>query len=217
MCETAVRRFLPRGSPRRRGAKCPLCGSLERHRLAWLFLARSTNLLDGTPKRLLHIAPEPAVQAHLQATPGIDYLSADLDSPQAMVSMDIQEIAYPDESFDVIVCSHVLEHVPDDKRAMRALRRVLSGGGWAVLNVPITASATVEDPSVTDPAERKRSFGQSDHVRRYGPDYADRLRHAGFAVEVVTAADLVGAADRARFGIDTRAAGEVYWCRNAAP
>src|SRR5205823_10364596 len=128
-----------------------------------------------------------------------------------MVAMDITAIQFPDESFDVIYCSHVLEHVPDDRRAMREFHRVLKTGGWAILLVPITAERTVEDPSVLDPAERLRLFGQEDHVRRYGPDYTDRLREAGFEVAEVAVTDLVNAADARRMGL-LQATGVIHHC-----
>ncbi len=139
-------------------------------------------MFDGRLKRMLHVAPEPQLARLFQRARYIDYLSADLGSPRAMVKMDITNIQYPANHFDVIYCSHVLEHVPNDRQAMREFHRVLKHDGWAVLQVPITAETTFEDPSVTDPRERERLFGQHDHVRCYGLDYADRLRSAGFSV-----------------------------------
>ena len=135
---------------------------------------------------MLHIAPERCIATRLHARKNIDYLSADLTPSWAMVHMDLTDIHFPAESFDVIYASHVLEHVPDDQLAMRELHRVLRCGGWAVLQVPIWRPRTTEDPTVTDPAERERLFGQSDHVRMYGHDgvYEQRLREAGFDVSV---------------------------------
>ena len=126
--------------------------------------------------------------------------------------MDITDIAWPDGSFDVIYCSHVLEHVSDDCQAMRELCRVLAPRGWAMLNVPITANETFEDPSVTDPSERIRQFGQKDHVRRYGPDYTDRLTAAGFEVTRIAASDLVADADIERYGLANGASGDLFYC-----
>jgi ubiquinone/menaquinone biosynthesis C-methylase UbiE len=108
-------------------------------------------------------------------------MTADLHSP-AMVKMDITNIQFPDETFDVVYCSHVLEHVPDDRKAMREFYRVLKSNGWAVLLVPIIVEKTFEDPSIDKPKDRLRLFGQSDHVRKYGRDYVDRLRESGFSV-----------------------------------
>lgn len=163
---------------------------------------------------MLHVAPEDIFSRVFKEQAHIDYLTADLYDPDVMVEMDIADIQYPDDTFDVIYCSHVLEHVPEDLKAMRELRRVLAPGGWAVLQVPITAEETVEDPSIADPEERERLFGQRDHVRRYGPDYVTRLKDAGLAVRTYTAAEVVGAENVERMGItgDDR----VHYCTNDA-
>lgn len=139
------------------------------------------------------------------------YVTADLQNP-ADFQWDITAIPQPDASFDVIYCSHVLEHVYEDRKAMSEFYRVLKPGGWAVLNVPITDEVTFEDPSVTDPAERLRVFGQKDHVRRYGPDYVDRLREAGFQVETVYPRDLFSIDELERLTLNSAAAGEVFYC-----
>jgi len=131
---------------------------------------------------------------------GLDYLSADLSNPRAMVQMDITRIQYPDDFFHVVYCSHVLEHIPDDRKALSELYRVLSPGGWAVLQVPITVGKTYENPAITQPDERRRHFGQWDHVRRCGPDYAERMRLAGFSVQVLRSTDVVAEADCVRMG-----------------
>lgn len=164
---------------------CPRCGSLGRHRTEWLYLTQHPDLLSG-PKRVLHIAPEESLERCLRGLPGVDYLSADYDAKIAMERMDITDIRHPDSSFDVIVCNHVLEHVADDRRALSELYRVLRDDGWALLQVPIDEDrdATFEDPSITDPRERERVFGQYDHVRVYGRGYVERLEWAGFVVSV---------------------------------
>jgi SAM-dependent methyltransferase len=183
-CGSHLRRFKPFGLVRRPDALCPVCFSLDRHRLIFLYLTDRTTLFDGRRKRLLHIAPEPQLARLFRQVPSIDYLSGDLDGSRAMETMDVMDIRHEEGSFDVIYCSHVLEHVPDDRRAMRELYRVLAPSGWAILQVPIDAEQTYEDPTVEDPGERERLFGQDNHLRRYGPDYADRLRDAGFSVSV---------------------------------
>jgi len=147
-------------------------------------MTQKTDLFNGVKKKMLHVAPESQLARLFQEADCIDYLSADLSSPTAMVRMDITDIQYPDGSFDVIYCSHVLEHVSDDKRAMRELHRVLKPGGWAILQVPISGDETFEDPTVTSPEAREQLFGQDDHLRQYGPDYLDRLAAAGFSVSV---------------------------------
>jgi SAM-dependent methyltransferase len=164
-----------------------------------ILVARSrTNLFDGSPKRLLHVAPEPMLESVFRSAGGVDYLSGDLDDPRAMIRLDITDLDADDSSFDCFFCSHVLEHVPDDMRAMRELCRVLRPGGWGMIQIPITAAHTIEDPSVVSPSERLRLYGQSDHVRRYGPDVIDRLHDAGFVVEKIDAASIV---DRELYGI----------------
>lgn len=211
VCEVSSHRFEEFGIVPRKDAHCIQCGALERHRLAWLYLQRRTDLFDGRPKKMLHVAPEHALERRLRKALRDGYLTADLTKGRAMAVMDIENIRMPDGSFDVILCSHVLEHVHDDRRAMREFHRVLKPGGWALLLVPITAERTTEDPSVTDPAERLRLFGQDDHVRRYGPDYVDRLREAGFTVTTTRPADLATAQEVERMGL-TPAAGEIYFC-----
>lgn len=198
ICRSWVRSFGQFGVNPRPDARCPVCHSLERHRLVWTFFEKRTDLLDESPKRMLHVAPEPGIEGKLKRVRALEYITADLSNDRALVRMDITDIQYPDESFDVIYNSHVLEHIPDDRTAIRELNRVLKRDGWAVFIVPITADETFEDPSVTNPAERQRLFGQHDHVRRYGPDFKKRLEQANFKVECFTAADLLDARSIAR-------------------
>lgn len=214
VCGHSSRRFRRHGLVPREDAKCPRCGALERHRLVWLYFVRRTDLFDGRLKRVLHIAPEQCFESRLRQQFGAGYLTADLLDPRVMERMDITHICHPDESFDVICCSHVLEHVPEDRLAMSELRRVLKRGGWAVLLVPITVEQTIEDPTVTDPAERERLFGQHDHVRRYGPDHVDRLRSAGFDVVVTGVSDLIRGEDPSRLGL-ARCDAAIYHCTRA--
>lgn len=211
VCDKYFSRFRSSGNVVRHDAQCLNCGALERHRLLWLYLSQKTNLFDGEPKTVLHVAPEPCLEAKLKKHLKGGYLTADLYNPSAMVKMDITEIEYPNESFDVIYCSHVLEHVPDDKKALRELFRVLKTSGWAILLVPITVDVTYEDPTIVTPEGRLEAFGQDDHVRRYGRDYADRLRDAGFTVEVVEVTDLATPEEAVRMGL-TPASGEIYHC-----
>ena len=182
-CNCHFRKFLSFRA--RLDAQCPRCGSVERHRLMWLYLKYQTNLFSDT-LRLLHFAPEYIFQKNFASFPNLDYVSADLDSPLAMTKVDIMNIPYENNSFDVILCSHVLEHVSDDQKAMRELFRVLMPGGWAILQSPVDHQRhdTFEDPNITSPQDRLRFFGQSNHVRVYGCDYKDRLEKAGFSVEV---------------------------------
>lgn len=211
VCGKSSRRFRPFGVVLRKDAQCIHCGALERHRLLWLFLQGNTDLFDGKARKMLHVAPEPCFEKLFMKHLGENYLTADLFNARAMVKMDICDIQYPDESFDVIYCSHVLEHVPDDRQAMREFYRVLKNTGWAILNVPVNSDRTFEDPSIVLPEDRLKAFGQEDHVRRYGPDYIDRLRESGFTVRAVKPGDLASDDEIVRMGL-VKASGEIYYC-----
>lgn len=171
--------------PTRKGrpnAWCPRCGSAERHRLLWLYLERETTVLRE-PVRVLHMAAEPGLSRRLSALPTVDYTSADLFDTQSTVRADITDLPFEDGSFDVVLCNHVLEHIDDDRLAMRELARVLAPGGQAIMQHPVDTGRehTYEDPSVTDPAERDRLFFQHDHLRVYGRDFSRRLQENGFS------------------------------------
>jgi len=155
---------------------------LERHRLLWLYLHEKTNLFTGR-LRVLHVAPEPCLRS-LALQPGLQYVDADLASPEASLHLDLTELPFADDSFDVVLCNHVLEHVRDDRKAMREIHRVLRPGGWAILQAPVYHSReqTAEDLDCP-PAERERLFGQADHYRIYGRDYRGRLEGEGFRVD----------------------------------
>lgn len=204
VCGRGADAFLEFGRKRRPDARCPHCGSLERHRLVWRYFERRTDLLDGRDKRVLHVAPEACFVGPFARAFGDGYVAADWSRPGVTVRMDVCAVPHPDATFDVLYCSDVLEHVTDDRLAMREFRRVLKPGGWAVLMVPVTAARTIEDPSVTDPEERRRRFGQEDHVRRYGPDFVDRLEESGFRVEQVRPGDFLGPEEIVRISAGDR-------------
>lgn len=208
-CNKHYRTFLPYNG--RQNAMCPGCASAERHRLLWLFLNKKTDLFSGYHK-VLHIAPEFILQQNLVKLDNIDYINADLDSPQATTKMDITALPVANEAFDVILCSHVLEHIPDDRKALRELRRVLKPNGWAILNVPIDdkRESTFEDFSIVSPEERLQAFGQDDHVRIYGVDYEERLREAGFAVNVDSFAQTFDETTRKFYGLMSDE--NIYYC-----
>ena len=183
-CNGHFRKFLPFGVKPRPNALCPRCGSLERHRLLWLYLKDRTNFFRDSLK-VLDIAPMGSFQQKCKDISNLDYISADISSPIAIIKMDITNINLPDNEFDCIICYHVLEHILDDEKAMRELFRVLKPGGWAILQSPVDhkRDKTFEDPNIVSPNQRERVFGQKDHVRIYGRDYKDRLEKAGFTVK----------------------------------
>ena len=193
----AVRRL------RRPDAQCPRCGALERHRLLWLYLERATGLARGG-LTVLHVAPEPVLSERLASIPGLRVVTIDLESPLARVRADLTRLPFRDRVFDVALCLHVLEHVLDDRAAMRELLRVLAPGGFGILQSPFDPARerTFEDASVTTPAERERVFGQRDHVRIYGRDYTARLREAGFEVEEIDYGRSLRPDEIRRFGLD---------------
>ncbi|MGI9534995.1 MAG: class I SAM-dependent methyltransferase, partial [Thermodesulfobacteriota bacterium] len=211
VCNKYSRKFWEYGVIKRKDALCFFCGSLERHRLVYIFLKTKTDLFSSNNKKMLHIAPEGSLGRMFQSHLGNSYLSADLNSPHVMVKMDIQDIKFDDCAFDIIFCSHVLEHVPDDIKAMKEFYRVLKCGGFAIIQVPVKLEHTYEDPSTTDQTERLEHFGQEDHVRKYGLDFTDRLKNAGFAVEVISASDLLNDIDIRRMGIRSEG-DEIYYC-----
>ena len=184
-CGGHFRKFLTAGLRPRPNAECPRCGSAERHRLLWLYLKNRTRLFSDKIK-ILHFAPEYIFQRNFRSMSNLEYISTDLDSPSVTFRADITEISCKDETFDAILCTHVLEHVPNDKKAMGELIRILKPGGWAIVQSPVdqNRSKTLEDPSVVSPEKRKLVFGQEDHVRVYGRDYKKRLDEAGFSVKL---------------------------------
>ena len=185
VCDHSFRKFLPYGRKARTNALCPNCLSLERHRLMWLFLKRETQFFEK-PMDVLHIAPEICFIDKFEKIHKDKYITADIESPLARIKLDVHNIPFDEARFDVVFCNHVLEHVQDDKQAMSEILRVLKPGGFAILQIPIfypLRDTTFEDSSITSSKERERVFGQSDHVRMYGRDYADRLRSVGFKVD----------------------------------
>ena len=178
------RKLLPYGRLKpRENAIAPDSLSLERHRLMWLFLKNKTNFFTDNLK-FLHIAPEYCFIKIFKGMKNLDYLTADLISPWADVKMDVHDIPFEENTFNVVICNHVLEHVDDADKVMKEFYRVMKPGGWGIFQVPIdyNNSVTIEDRSVTDPRERERLYWQSDHLRLFGRDYGDKLTAAGFKV-----------------------------------
>ena len=181
------RAFLPYGyGTQRPNVLSPSTLSLERHRLLWLYLKNETDFFTA-PKKVLHMAPEQCFINRFKKLKNLDYTTADLYSPIVDVKADILNLPFDNDSFDVVFCNHVLEHIVDDNKAMQELYRVLKPNGMGIFQIPqdLSLTKTYEDFSITSPKERTKHFGQYDHVRIYGKDYFDRLRNVGFTVNEV--------------------------------
>ncbi len=219
ICQSSFRVFAPFGLSHRLNARCLNCDSLERHRLLWLYFKDSTTLFDDRKKKLLHFAPEEMFYNVFSRDSNIEYIGCDLfpeiynyGGPVKITKADITSIPFESDSVDVVLCNHVLEHIPDDRKAMREVRRVLKPGGWCILQVPIDykRKETYEDFSITTRAGRKKAFGKTDHVRVYGQDYKDRLSEAGFSVKEDRFVEKFSADERHRFGIKNDEL--IYYC-----
>lgn len=185
----SFKKFLPYGyGIQRKNALSPSTLSLERHRLMWLFLQQESNFFSSDKKlKVLHIAPEQCFLDLFRKQQNLEYTTSDLESPIADVKADICDLPFEDNSFDVVFCNHVLEHIPNDTKAMQELYRVMKTGGFGIFQIPqdLSREVTFEDNSITDPKERAKIFGQYDHVRVYGRDYFDKLRSIGFTVDEI--------------------------------
>lgn len=194
VCDHSFSKFLPYGrlNPRE-NALCPSCLSLERHRLMHLFLKQETDFYTSKPK-VLHIAPEYCFIERFESYLGDKYITADIESPLAKVKMDLHDIPFEENAFDVVFCNHVMEHVNDDVRCMQEIRRVLKPSGFALIQSPqrYDLESTYEDPSITDPKEREIHFLQDDHLRIYGRDYGKVLQNSGFQVHEVNMISKLG-------------------------
>lgn len=183
-CKKYSKKFLEYGLVPRKNAQCPSCESLERHRLLLLYLKNETSLFKKNI-RLLHFAPEQSLY-NIFSTLNIDYITTDLSSDLAEFKASIDSLPFEDDSFDMIICYHVLEHVKDDQKGMREMYRVLRKGGIALIQSTVfnNLSQTYEDPKITSPSARIKAFGQHDHVRKYGTDFFNRLSRAGFNITI---------------------------------
>ena len=213
MCKKSFRKFLPYGRmTSRQNALCPSCLTLERHRLMWLFLKNKTNFFKDNLK-VLHVAPELCFIDKFEALSNLDYITADIESPLAKVKMDLHDIPFDENTFDVTFCNHVMEHVEDDIHCMAELHRVLKPGGWAIIQSPMdyTLDVTYEDKSITEPADREKAFGQNDHLRTFGKDYKQRLEKGGFHVTEEDYAQEIDSNFRKRYALPDDEI--IYFCQ----
>ena len=181
VCDRTFSKFIV--LPETGEALCPKCGSPPRKRLLWLFLEKEIKI-TGKKLKVLHFSPGRALKGKLKGMPDLEYITSDFESPYDDKQHDITAIDEADSVFDLVICYHILEHIPDDHKAMQELHRILKPGGRAILQVPLKDGPTVEDDSVSSPEKRKELFGQEDHLRHYGTeDFISRLEDAGFGVE----------------------------------
>ncbi|ANW97150.1 SAM-dependent methyltransferase [Wenyingzhuangia fucanilytica] len=199
----SYRKFLPYGyENQRENVLAPGTLSLERHRLLWLYLNRHSDFFKSS-KKVLHVAPEQCFHKLFKKQQNLDYTTTDLFSPLADVKADICDLPFKDNSYDIIFCNHVLEHIVDDTKAMSELYRVLKPGGWGIFQIPqnVNKKNTYEDFSITSPEERRKHFGQYDHVRVYGLDYFDRLSKIGFEVKQFKVVDHFSEAEIQKYAL----------------
>jgi len=171
----------------RENARCPVCGSLERYRLIYIYLKNKTNIFGPPLKKMLHTAPELLLAEKFLSNRYIDYVSSDIDPGKtgAMIKIDLTDISMADNTVDVIISSHVLEHIIDDKKALSEMFRILKPGGWALILVPIISDRTFVSSEIKDEKDRIRLYGKEDHVRGYGLDFKELLQDTGFKVEII--------------------------------
>lgn len=207
LCNKKFITFLPAGDEMRAHARCPGCYAIDRHRQLWLTIAP---ILENVtkPVRLLHIAPEKPLAARLRKMKHVQYDAIDkfekgYHYPGSVRNMDLTALSFADNAFDIFLCSHVLEHIQDDKKAMQELYRVLKPGGEGFIMVPYfpELDATYEDASILTPEQRKIKFGQHDHVRKYGADLVQKLNAIGFEVEVLSIENKYIGAEKIRLGL----------------
>ena len=211
ICGTRALRFLPFGLLGRRNARCPGCGSVERHRLLWWYLSRRTGLLRQRA-RVLHTAPEPCLATRFRELSNWRYRTVDRFDPAADLSADLVDLPLPDGACDGLITSHVLEHLLDDRAALAELARVVRPGGWAIVMVPYDPKIPIspEDRRIDTPAKRMAAYGHPFHYRYYGADLTARLAEAGFAATVHDSRHLLTPHQRRRFRVNRN---HLFHCR----
>ncbi|QIA06720.1 class I SAM-dependent methyltransferase [Draconibacterium halophilum] len=221
ICKSHFSHFAPFGNPVRENALCPKCNSLERDRLVYLFIENSLEFFyTETTTKLLHFAPERSFFRIFSSSKTIEYFPCDL-YPENFTHFagnkvnkeDITTITYQKDTFDFVLCNHVLEHIPDDQLAMKELLRVMAKNGAGIFQVPLdyNRDETYEDFSITTEEGREKAFGQKDHVRWYGKDYNIRLKNAGFEVNEYQCSDMYSKKEIFKYGLIPSET--VYFCK----
>lgn len=216
-CQGTFRTFLPYGNQRREQAVCPRCNALERNRVLWLYLTRELAITTQSWS-VLHFAPERSLERRFKALPRLEYLGADINPALADHVMDIMAIPLPDASMDLVICSHVLGHVPDEGQALGEIRRVLKPEGLAILMTVIDPelATTYEDAAHDTPAARLRHYGEYDLLRRHGRDFGARIAASGLEVEVLDYRLAFEEVERRRLGLGNGEREVLYLCRKGA-
>jgi SAM-dependent methyltransferase len=183
---------------------CPACECFDRERHLFMYFDK-LGLWDAIKGgRVLHVAPEAKLAERIAASEPAEYVKGDIAPGPDRIKLDVTAIAFPDEYFDLVICNHVLEHVPDDGRAMAELFRVLKPGGRAVLQTPFSPvlAHTFQDPGIDTDEKRCLFYGQEDHVRLYGQDLFEKLKGAGFSVALGRHAELFRPEEASYYGVN---------------
>jgi SAM-dependent methyltransferase len=214
VCDKSFKKFINMGIDTVNELHCPNCNSIGRDRLLWLYFQSKTDMFTRECS-LFEIAPVECFSDKFIPMQNLNYVSGDLYSTLAMVKLDIKSLPFDDESFDYLICSHVLEHIDDDKKAISELYRILKKSGIAFILNPVDYSkeVTYEDDNIKDPKERFIHFGQEDHVRIYGKDFPKRLSNCGFEVEESEYASSLSKQDSVKYGINSNEI--IYVCNKS--
>ncbi len=204
ICNKELAFFLPAGK-KLKAIHCPFCSSFPRHRAMWLYLQNNDLFKSGI--KILHVSPEPSVfniMSEMENYTAIDKFASGYAYPKSVLQMDVEQLNFNDESFDLIICSHVLEHVDDDIVAIKEMGRVVKKEGKILIMIPIEKdlNTTYEDKNIISPKERLKHFGQSDHVRLYGMDFGQRVEQSELYCEVISTRELTNESDFVKYGLD---------------
>jgi len=190
VCQKKSGLFITSKDGLRENAVCPSCGSFERQRF-FMLVFNKFSFINPDKYTMLDIAPTFCLQKVFKGNSNIEYVSFDISSPLAEIKGDITKMIFENNSFDIIICSHVLEHIENDLTALSEINRVLKSNGKAFFQIPLDKKmkSTFEDKTITNPEQRKEIYGQSDHVRIYGLDFPERLEKTGWTYEIINCSD----------------------------